>query len=153
MSTDPYIKDHQAWLGALQPDGLVVSPAALVDAQAILNIRGIETQQRFVSALGVIKHADVEDQPAITDFAHFARTFLEWPDECLFAAGDAARPLPDRLLIETDAPFLCPEPHRGERNEPAYVRYVAEKIAALKNMTFDEVAEATTRNARELFRI
>jgi len=51
----------------------------------------------------VIKHADDEDQPAITDFAHFARTFLDWPDECLFSAGDPDRPLPDRFTVALPA--------------------------------------------------
>ncbi len=64
----------------------------------------------------------------------------------------AAVPL-DRLLIETDAPFLTPQPHRGKRNEPAYVRFVAEAIATVREMTVDEVATATTDNASRLFRL
>lgn len=59
----------------------------------------------------------------------------------------------NRLLIETDSPYLTPEPYRGKRNEPGYVRYVAERIAALKGIPLEEVAEATTRNAEELFGI
>jgi TatD DNase family protein len=58
----------------------------------------------------------------------------------------------DRLLIETDAPFLTPHPHRGERNEPAYVRFVAEKIAALRGMDFERFAQVTTESAERLFR-
>ena len=57
----------------------------------------------------------------------------------------------DCLLIETDAPFLTPHPHRGKRNEPADVRYTAEKIASLKNLPFAMVAETTTQNAGRLF--
>lgn len=57
----------------------------------------------------------------------------------------------DRLLVETDAPFLAPHPHRGQRNEPAYVRLVAERIAALRGVPWVEVAQATTANARRLF--
>lgn len=57
----------------------------------------------------------------------------------------------DRLLVETDAPFLTPHPYRGKRNEPAYVRFVAEKIAELQNCTFETVAHQTTRNAETLF--
>jgi len=55
------------------------------------------------------------------------------------------------LLIETDAPFLSPQPHRGKRNEPAYVRYVAEKIGGVLSKPFDKVAETTTNNADRLF--
>jgi len=59
----------------------------------------------------------------------------------------------ERLLIETDAPFLTPHPFRGKRNEPAYVRYVAEKIAEIKKLPLEEVARATTKNAKTLFRL
>ncbi|MGM0951278.1 MAG: TatD family hydrolase [Bacillota bacterium] len=59
----------------------------------------------------------------------------------------------DRLLIETDCPFLTPHPFRGKRNEPSYVKYVAEQIAELKGMTLEEVASITTENAKRLFRI
>jgi TatD DNase family protein len=55
------------------------------------------------------------------------------------------------LLVETDAPFLTPHPHRGERNEPAYVRLVAEKIAELKKQTLERVSDITTTNAEQLF--
>jgi TatD DNase family protein len=57
----------------------------------------------------------------------------------------------ESLLIETDGPFLTPHPHRGQRNEPAYVRLVAEKIAAIKNIPLAEVATQTTANAARLF--
>ena len=59
----------------------------------------------------------------------------------------------DRLLVETDCPYLTPHPHRGEENEPAYVKFVAEEIAKLKGLTFDEVADATTKNALKVFKI
>jgi len=59
----------------------------------------------------------------------------------------------DKLLLETDCPYLTPEPFRGKRNEPSYVRYVAQKVAGLRGIRVEEVAEETTRNARELFKI
>lgn len=59
----------------------------------------------------------------------------------------------ERLLIETDCPYLTPVPYRGKRNEPSYVKYVAEKIAEIKGISFEEVAETTTKNARKLFKI
>lgn len=57
----------------------------------------------------------------------------------------------DRILIETDAPFAAPVPHRGKRNEPAYVEFVARKIAEWKKLSFEEVARQTTENAKKLF--
>lgn len=62
----------------------------------------------------------------------------------------AALPL-DKLLIETDAPFLAPHPHRGQRNEPAYVTLVAGKIASLHHRSLETVAETTSANAEKLF--
>lgn len=63
-----------------------------------------------------------------------------------------ARAVPlERLLLETDCPFLSPEPKRGRRNEPANVVYIAEKLAGIKGMAFSEIATATTRNANRLF--
>ncbi len=59
----------------------------------------------------------------------------------------------DKILLETDCPYLTPEPHRGQRNEPSYVKYVAEKVAELKNVSVEEVAEITTDNAKKLFNL
>jgi TatD DNase family protein len=59
----------------------------------------------------------------------------------------------ERMLVETDSPFLTPVPHRGKRNEPAYVRFVAETIAEIKGLPLKEVAQRTTRNVQDLFRI
>ncbi len=59
----------------------------------------------------------------------------------------------DRLLIETDCPYLTPEPYRGKRNDSGYIRLVAEKIAAIKGISFEEIAGVTMSNAKKLFRI
>jgi len=68
------------------------------------------------------------------------------------ALQQVAKNIPlDRLLLETDAPYLAPVPHRGKQNQPAYVRHVAEYVAALRGVSVDTIAEATTANFRRLF--
>ena len=57
------------------------------------------------------------------------------------------------MLIETDAPYLSPQPHRGKRNEPGYVRFVAEELARLRDMPLEDIAKITTDNANKLFRL
>jgi len=59
----------------------------------------------------------------------------------------------DRILLETDCPFLAPEPYRGQRNEPVYVRFIAQRISEIKNLTFDQVVDQTTKNAKKLFKL
>ena len=69
------------------------------------------------------------------------------------ALKDVAKAVPlERMLVETDSPYLAPVPYRGKTNQPAYVRYVAEEIASLRGISVEEVAAATTRNFFELFR-
>ncbi|TCW32340.1 TatD family hydrolase [Gulbenkiania mobilis] len=68
------------------------------------------------------------------------------------ALKEVARKVPlDRLLVETDSPYLAPVPHRGKQNEPAFVRHVAEHVAELRGLSFEAVAEATTDNFFRLF--
>ena len=59
----------------------------------------------------------------------------------------------DALLVETDAPFLTPVPFRGKRNEPSYVRYTAQKVADIKKVPFEKVAEVTSENALRVYRL
>jgi TatD DNase family protein len=73
-------------------------------------------------------------------------TFRNW------ALDDAVREVPaDRLLVETDGPYLAPVPHRGKRNEPAFVRHTAERIAAVRGLEPDALADLTTANAVRCF--
>lgn len=67
---------------------------------------------------------------------------------------DVAKLVPiDRLLLETDAPFLAPQAFRGKRNEPRYVRYLAEELSRIKGVSFEQVADTTTKNAIGLFKL
>ena len=67
---------------------------------------------------------------------------------------DVARRVPlERMLIETDSPYLAPVPHRGKRNQPAWVRHVGEAVAVLRGVPVEEIARATTHNFFNLFRI
>ena len=67
---------------------------------------------------------------------------------------DAVAKIPlDRLVVETDSPYLTPMPYRGQRNEPAYVKFTAEKVAEVKGIPLEELALATTGNARKFFGI
>jgi len=59
----------------------------------------------------------------------------------------------NKCMIETDAPYLSPEPHRGKRNEPLYVEYVARKLAEIKGISLEEVAEITTKTAKDFFNL
>ena len=67
---------------------------------------------------------------------------------------DVVRKLPlDRLLVETDSPYLAPVPYRGKQNQPAYTREVCEYVAALKGVSAEEMAQITTQNFERLFKI
>ena len=75
-------------------------------------------------------------------------TFKNW------ALDDAIRETPlDRLLVETDGPYLAPVPHRGKRNEPAFVRHVAERLAVVRGIPADELIASTAENARRVFHL
>ena len=65
---------------------------------------------------------------------------------------DVAKEIPlDKVLVETDSPYLSPEPFRGKPNEPGRTRYVAEKLAEIHRIPFEEIAKQTSQNASELF--
>ena len=59
----------------------------------------------------------------------------------------------EHIVLETDCPYMAPEPYRGKRNSSLYLPYVAEKIAELKGITYEEVVEQTEKNAREMYRL
>jgi TatD DNase family protein len=84
--------------------------------------------------------------------------YLSIPGTVTYPSNEALRDVVrsvsiDRLLVETDCPYLTPAPHRGKRNEPAYVRLAAEKVAETKGLSLVDVARVTTKNCRDLFGI
>ncbi len=84
--------------------------------------------------------------------------YLSFPGTITYPKNEAAREVVrnipiDRLLVETDCPYLTPSPFRGRRNEPAHVRYTAEMVAEIKGLTVEDVARITTLNAFRLFGI
>jgi hypothetical protein len=121
---DRMIRDHQAWLGYLQPDGLVVSPAALVDAQIVLDTRAIDTQAKFAPFVTTIEDDENDrERKVIDDVPAFLRGFLEWPDDLLFG-NDPARPIPESLIVplaelgETLEPTYALKDHRAKDPKP-----------------------------------
>ena len=67
---------------------------------------------------------------------------------------EVAKAMPiERLVLETDCPYLAPDPHRGERNDSTYISYVADKIAELRGMSTEELIKTTTENAKRMYRI
>ena len=105
------------------------------DYRADLGYRATETGQR---------HTVTADLPGIGGTLTYKNS----------GVAGALRDVPmDQIVLETDAPFLAPVPHRGKRNEPAYVRLVAEKLAEVKGLSVEDVERITTENARALFRI
>jgi len=84
--------------------------------------------------------------------------YISIPGTITYPANEALRQVVgatsiDRMLVETDCPYLSPVPHRGKRNEPAYVRLAAERVAEVKGLTLADVARITTKNCRDLFGI
>jgi TatD DNase family protein len=84
--------------------------------------------------------------------------YISIPGTITYPANEALREVVrttniDRMLVETDCPYLTPVPHRGKRNEPAYVRLAAESVARIKGLTLEDVGRITTKNVRDLFGI
>ena len=84
--------------------------------------------------------------------------YISIPGTITYPANEALREVVraasiDRMLVETDCPYLSPVPYRGKRNEPAYVRLAAERVAEVKGLSLEDVARITTKNVRDLFGI
>ena len=88
------------------------------------------------------------------------RAYFNWVLKCYSGIAtfgkkeleDVIKMVPDdRLFVETDGPYMTPVPHRGKRNEPAYVEIIAKRIAELRNASYEEVSDLTTQNCLRLF--
>jgi TatD DNase family protein len=84
--------------------------------------------------------------------------YISIPGSITFKNAESFREIVKRiplefLLVETDAPFLTPEPFRGKRNEPSYVRYTAQKVAEIKKVSFKKLSDVTTENAMRVYRL
>jgi TatD DNase family protein len=97
------------------------------------------------------------DPPEVAERAWKLGFFVGVGGIMTFANSEVDRYVEDvpleHIVIETDSPYLAPEPHRGDRNEPAYVRHVAERLAEVKGLPVERVAEVTTRNARAIYEL
>lgn len=116
----------------------ILKEEGLPQAGAIMHSFGVSTRwlKRFVELGTMISISGVV-------------TFKNAPE-----VREIAQAVPlERLLIETDAPYLSPEPNRGKRNEPSYVRFVAQEIAKVRGMNIEEIAKITTKNANQLFKL
>ena len=110
-------------------------------------------EERILELRGVMHcfSGDIEDARFYLDMGLFISYTgnITYQD---FRKLDVVKFIPlDRVLLETDSPYMTPEPRRKERNEPAYLPHVAEKLADLHKMSIDEIARITTDNAERLF--
>jgi TatD DNase family protein len=148
------LEQQQALFAAqLQLAAEVGKPVIVHDREAHAAV--LETLRAYRPPAGAVLHAFSGDS-AMAESA-VAEGFylgvdgpLTYKNSHVLRAIFTAAPL-ERILLETDAPYLTPQPHRGRRNEPAYLRYVAEKLAEVRRLDLDEVARVTTANAARLF--
>ncbi len=142
-------RDHIHAAIAVNKPLVIHTREARVDTLKILREENAET-------VGGVLHCFTEDL-ATAEAAMELGFYISFSGIVTFknaiALQEVAKQIPlDRLLVETDAPFLAPIPHRGKPNEPAYVRYVAEFLAQLRNESLEVIAKHTTENFYKLFK-
>ena len=144
------VRDEQVNL-ALKMDKPVIFHIRDAHGEMVEYLRGLSKRPRGIIHCFSGSAEVARDYVRMGFYISFAGplTFKKAPN--LWEAAQAV-PL-DRLLVETDSPYLAPEPRRGRRNEPGNTRYVLEKLAALRNMEAEEMAQVTTRNARDIYDI
>jgi len=152
--TVPLEQQQHAFRAQLQVAAELNKPVIIHDREAHGEV--MTTLREYAPPAGVVLHAFSGDL-AMANEALALDFYLGVDGPLTYKKNDglraifAAVPL-ERILIETDAPYLTPQQKRGTRNEPAYVRWVAEKLAEVRGLTLTEIAHATTANAARLFR-
>lgn len=145
---------QQRFRNHIQAARLLAKPLIIHTRQASVDTIKIMQEEKAFEAKGVMhcftEAWEVAKQALDCDF------YISFSGIITFknaeAIRDVVKKVPiDRLLIETDSPYLAPVPYRGKTNQPAYVRYVAEQVASLKNLSYEEVAAVTTENYFRLF--
>ncbi|WP_436869555.1 TatD family hydrolase [Staphylococcus arlettae] len=115
-------------------------------------------KEEHVEEVGGIMHSFSASPEIALDVIHKLNFYVSLGGPVTFKNAkqpkEVAQQVPfDKLLVETDAPFLSPHPYRGKRNEPARVTLVAEQIAELRGVSYEEVCQQTTKNAETLFKL
>jgi TatD DNase family protein len=163
IGLDFYKADNQDWQKkALEAQLLIAKqldkPVIIHCRDAAAELRGLLTDfwEKYGSVQGVMHcwGGNPEETRWFLDLGFYISFSGIVTFKNALVVKESAKIVPsDRLLIETDCPFLAPVPKRGKRNEPAYVSYVAEYLASLRQIPLETLAAETTRNACRLFRL
>jgi TatD DNase family protein len=147
----PRSLQHRAFEAQLKLAAEFAKPVVVHAREADDDVAGILTAHSRVTA---ILHS-FSSGPALLRAGLALRHYVSFSGMVTFKnwrLDDAIRETPlDRLLLETDGPYLAPVPHRGKRNEPGFVRHVAERVASVRGMPLDELIGATGDNALRVF--
>ena len=152
--TVPLETQQRAFRAQLELAASLARPVIIHDREAHAEVMAVLSDQ--APAAGVVLHS-FSGNAALAQAALTAGYYLGVDGPLTYKKNGALRSIfaeapNDRILIETDAPYLTPQPRRGTRNEPAYVRYVAEKLAEVRGMTLEALAATVSANAARLFR-
>jgi TatD DNase family protein len=150
---DIQLKRFREQIGLAKELGL---PIVVHDREAHQETLEILRSEQAAECGGIIHcfSGDYEMAKACMDLGFY----ISVPGSITFKNAESFREIVKRiplesLLVETDAPFITPEPFRGKRNEPSYVRYTAQKVAEVKKISFDKVAEVTSENALRVYKL
>ncbi|MBC8653387.1 YchF/TatD family DNA exonuclease, partial [Providencia vermicola] len=137
--------------------GRAVNKPVIVHTRAAQKDTLTILREEQVSECGGVLHCFTEDKATASELLDLGM-YISFSGIVTFRNAEqireAARIVPlDRILVETDSPYLAPVPHRGKENQPAYVRDVAEYMAVLKGVSVEQMAEITTQNFNRLFHL